>query len=263
VPPDYSASVILAAGLLVLLGLGLFVAGVASGTVALYWATVAACAVAAVLLILARRPRGAGPDEDLLSAKAARPARSAPPAAPRTDRSSAPSAPGTSAAGTHRGGTDPAPGESSAPVEGPVHAERMSPAAPPAPADEPAPSDVPAPADGRSPVREPAPQASAAVPPPSGPGTNAPAARASDDEPPMEDVEVTDLLIVVDLKDDVYVIDEHPRYHLPVCRHLVGQTAIPLPIDEARTDGFTPCGSCEPDRNLADLARARKAGRST
>src|SRR3954452_11585188 len=51
----YSAGVILAAGLLVLLGLGLFVAGVASGTTALYWATVAVCAAAAVLLLIARR----------------------------------------------------------------------------------------------------------------------------------------------------------------------------------------------------------------
>src|SRR4051794_3363417 len=56
-PPDpvsggrgYSADVILAAGLLVLLGLGLFIAGLATGTTVLYWATVGVCALAAVLL---------------------------------------------------------------------------------------------------------------------------------------------------------------------------------------------------------------------
>jgi hypothetical protein len=72
-------------------------------------------------------------------------------------------------------------------------------------------------------------------------------------------VEVTDLLMVVDLKDEVLVIDERPRYHLPGCKHLVGHTGIPLPLDEARTDGFTPCAVCAPDRNLAQRARQRKA----
>jgi hypothetical protein len=69
---------------------------------------------------------------------------------------------------------------------------------------------------------------------------------------------VTDLLLVVDLKDQVLVVDEHPRYHLEGCRFLVGRPAIPLPMDEARTDGFTPCALCAPDRTLADRERARK-----
>ena len=77
-------------------------------------------------------------------------------------------------------------------------------------------------------------------------------------EPGVEEVEVTDLLLVVDLTDEVLVVDEHPRYHLAACRHLRGRTAIPLPLDEARTDGFTPCATCAPDRNLADRERARK-----
>jgi hypothetical protein len=79
-------------------------------------------------------------------------------------------------------------------------------------------------------------------------------------EPPVEEVEVTDLLLVVDLKDEVLVVDEHPRYHLPGCRALAGGEIFPLPLDEARTDGFTPCGLCAPDRNLAERVRARKAG---
>jgi hypothetical protein len=34
-----------------------------------------------------------------------------------------------------------------------------------------------------------------------------------------------------------------------------------MPLDEARSDGFTPCGTCAPDRHLAQQARERKAGR--
>jgi hypothetical protein len=71
-------------------------------------------------------------------------------------------------------------------------------------------------------------------------------------------VEVTDLLLVVDLKDEVLVVDEQPRYHVAGCPHLAGRTTIPLPLDEARTDGFTPCGICGPDATLADRVRARK-----
>jgi len=63
---------------------------------------------------------------------------------------------------------------------------------------------------------------------------------------------------VVDLKDEVLVVDEHPRYPLPGCRFLAGRTAIPLPLDEARVDGFSPCALCTPDRHLADRERARK-----
>jgi hypothetical protein len=77
-------------------------------------------------------------------------------------------------------------------------------------------------------------------------------------DPPVEEVEVTDLLMVVDLTDEVLVIDEHPRYHLTGCVHLGGRTTIPLPLDEARADGFTPCAICAPDRTLAQRARARK-----
>ncbi len=161
---------ILAAGLLVLLGLGLFVAGILTGVTAYYWACVAACLVAAVLLIVVRRRIGK-------QMKAA----------------------------------------GKAPAKAPVAVEP-----------------------------EPAASAEAAAP-----ARNLP-------DPPVEDVEVTDLLLVVDLKDEVLVIDEHPRYHLAGCVHVAGRTTIPLPVDEARTDGFTPCAVCAPDRNLAERARARK-----
>jgi hypothetical protein len=166
--------VILAAALLVLLGLGLFVAGILTGMTALYWACVAVCVVAAILLVLTRRQMGAA------------------------TRAEAVAAPAT-----------------------PV---------------------IPVSAGGRPPrvVDEPEQQA----------------------DPPVEEVEVTDLLMVVDLTDEVLVIDERPRYHLAGCVHLSGRTAIPLPLDEARTDGFTPCAVCAPDRNLARRARERRAAGS-
>jgi hypothetical protein len=200
--------VILAAGLLVLVGLGLFVAGLATGTTLLYWATVVVCAIAAVLLVLSRRGMS-GP---------------ATPAAPAEDT-----------AGPRRSARTrevPAAGSSAEPSS-------VEPSSEPAlgPAVDSAPAAVPPPARAAAPVEE--------------------------GEPPLEEVEVTDLLLVVDLKDDVFVLDEHPRYHLAECPRLTGQDAIPLPLDEARTDGFTPCGICSPDRTMAERERARRAGRRT
>ena len=188
---------ILAAGLLVLLGLGLFLGGILTGVTALYWACVGACLVAAVLLVLARRGMSAvSPDPE--------------PAGAATQ---------ATAAGSVAGAVQPAAPERATET-----------AAAPAPVDDATTSGAPA------------------ATPPEDLG-----------EPPVEDVEVTDLLLAVDLKDEVLVVDEHPRYHLAGCVHLAGRTAIPLPHDEARTDGFTPCGVCEPDRHLADRVRARRA----
>jgi type IV secretory pathway VirB10-like protein len=237
----YSAGVILAAGLLVLLGLGMFVAGVATGTTLLYWATVVACVVAAVLLVLARREVSA----------AARPERrpstppSGGPAAAPAETSEQPAVPATAAPVP-----PPAP-----PVAEPVPPPVTGPLVAPVPPFADRPADQPP----SEPREEPA--AAAVEEEPSVPLSAADRARIDAGEPPVEDVEVTDLLLVVDLKDDVYVVDEHPRYHLVDCPRLLGQEAIPFPLDEARTDGFTPCGICEPDRHMADVARARKAGR--
>jgi hypothetical protein len=107
---------------------------------------------------------------------------------------------------------------------------------------------------------EPAPAADGAPGEPA-PADEAPSGKAPGvdlPDPGVEDVEVTDLLMVVDLKDEVLVVDEHPRYHVAGCRWLAGRETIPLPLDEARTDGFTPCAVCSPDRTLAERARARK-----
>ena len=196
---------ILAAGLLILAGLGLFVAGILTGGTVLYWGCVAACVVAGVLLIAAWRrmpaKRGAG----------------SPPAATRTsERKTTTSAPEA----TKPESTEP---ESTEPE-----------------ANEPATANPPA-------VEQ-------TAPPPAAHS----AASADLPDPGVEEVEVTDLLVIVDLTDEVLVVDEHPRYHVADCAWLAGRETIPLPLDEARTDGFTPCAVCSPDRTLAERARARR-----
>jgi hypothetical protein len=95
--------------------------------------------------------------------------------------------------------------------------------------------------------------------PAAAPAGDPPPGVGEDGEPPVEEVEVTDLLVVLDLTDEVLVIDEHPRYHLAGCPHLTGRETFALPMVEARTDGFTPCGTCAPDRNLARVERARRS----
>jgi hypothetical protein len=188
--------VILGAALLVLVALGLFVAGIATGGTAFYWGCVAVSVLAAVLLVVARRRMG-----------------------------------------RHRPAAD-GDGRVSSPDQGePVG--RLTEATAPGLAEERSGDQV-----------EPLP--AALVP--------------ADDggEPPVEEVEVSDLLLVVDVRDEVLVVDEHPRYHLADCPWLAGRTTTALPLDEARTDGFTPCGRCAPDRHHAAVERARRAeGRST
>jgi hypothetical protein len=208
--------VILGAGLLVLVGLGLFVGGVLTGSTALYWVCVGACAVAAVLLVASRR--------------------SAPAPAARL--------PATASTAKEK----PAPVEDSA--DAPPRTDSRT-RITPAPADEPADASTGAPASTHRSHR--APDLADA-------GSHH-AVPENMREPPVEEVEVTDLLLVVDLTDEVLVVDEHPRYHLDGCRYLRGKETIPLPLDEARTDGFTPCALCAPDRHLADRERARKAAR--
>ena len=170
------------AALLVLLGLGFFVAGILTGVTWLYWACVAACVMAAVLLFATHR----------------RMATSAPSSAPTTPIPPSASASGTAPAAETPSGAVPSGVAPTAPVAG--HGSRDAPA------------DL--------------------------------------GEPPVEEVEVL-------------VVDEHPRYHLAGCAHLAGRTAIPLPLDEARTDGFTPCGVCRPDATLADRVRAKKGNASS
>jgi hypothetical protein len=266
--------VILGAALLVLVALALFISGVVTGVTTLYWACVAVSAVAAVLLVVARRtlgrPAAAAPERAGQGALRERPER-----AERRDpeeRREPEERPQPVVAVTD---DDPvASGEPLPPREdaGPVlaeqperydalprHDERPSVAEPfePAARDEYSPPDTYAepawpPADGGIPTARHA-SRNDEQPPAAGAGPLA--------DPPAEEVEVTDLLLVVDLTDEVLVIDEHPRYHLAGCPHLAGQEPIPLPMDEARTDGFTPCAVCAPDRHLAERERGRRTER--
>lgn len=243
---------IVAAALLVLAGLGLFVAGLLTEVTAFYWACVAACVVAAVVLYLARR-RMATPVP-------------APTAAVPAGAAAVPT-PGGGAVGRHAGAAGASAASTSASTATPAPAEQVAPAAaavaessavvsgPPAAVPDAAPA-VPAPAVAATP--DPSAGAATARAGSSGAGrSSSPADHRDAGEPPVEEVEVTDLLLVVDLKDEVLVVDEHPRYHVEGCRHLSGQETIPIPLDEARTDGFTPCGACRPDATLADRVRSR------
>ncbi len=242
------------AALLLLAGLGLFVGGVLTGTTALYWACVGVCALAAVLLMAARRP----------AEPTAAPASPPPAAASVPPRASEPEPPRSTSPAAEPGA------EPAQPVEPARRAEVPEPPGRAEPTDC---QDLPGPAAPRRVGDE-------ELPPVTGETTagrrawgaggrrhrgahsapDVPSARPSGTagEPGVEEVEVTDLLLVVDLTDEVLVVDEHPRYHLAGCRYLHGRETIPLPLDEARTDGFTPCGICTPDRNLAERERARR-----
>jgi hypothetical protein len=75
-------------------------------------------------------------------------------------------------------------------------------------------------------------------------------------EPGEEQTDATDLLVVSDLRFEVRVVDEHPRYHLSQCSFLLDKPTLPLPVAEARQLGFTPCARCGPDATLAARHRA-------
>lgn len=79
---------------------------------------------------------------------------------------------------------------------------------------------------------------------------------SADEEPPEEDTDAADLLVVADLVDEVRVLDERPRYHLSSCSWLAGRPSLGLPVQEARQLQFTPCAVCTPDRVLVRKSRA-------
>jgi hypothetical protein len=216
--------VILAAAVLVVAALGLFGWGIATGATALYWACVAVAAGAAVLLVVARlRMRAAAPEAVPDAARS-----------PARDRRTVP----------HHAGRTPVPGAVTAPAQRRDAAHGGAEA-------------YAAAATGNETAE------SVSAPEPGGTVPVAAGAPAGGDagDPPVEEVEVSDLLLVVDLHDEVLVVDEHPRYHVAGCTWLAGREAVPLPVDEARTDGFTPCGVCTPDRSLAEVERARRSAR--
>ncbi|MEV6606388.1 hypothetical protein [Kutzneria sp. NPDC051319] len=82
-------------------------------------------------------------------------------------------------------------------------------------------------------------------------GTN----RDDQQEPAEEDTDAADALVVSELTDEVLVLDERPRYHLAACDWVGERPTIPLPVNEARQLGFTPCAVCAPDATLAAATR--------
>ncbi len=173
------------AALLVLLGLGLFVAGVLTGGTAFYWACVAACLGAAVPALRRAAADGRGS---------------------QTRRTGSPGESGDRPEGAEATDGGPAAATRRRRTAACRACEHMA---------------------G---VRRRASRAAA---------KNLP-------DPPVEEVEVTDLLLVVDLKDEVLVVDEQPRYHLAGCVHLRGRTPIPLPLDEARPTASRRAPSARP-----------------
>ncbi|WP_100498628.1 hypothetical protein [Geodermatophilus chilensis] len=267
---------VLVAGLLVLLGLGLFVGGIVTGTTALYWGCVAACGGAAVVLVVARlrMAREAGDFERRASETPAR----AEPAGARAPGTAQEPVVSTADSGPAREPGVRAPERPHEPA-GATAVRTPEPALAQAPVESPAAPSAARPAESEPgpPVEQPAadaaaekPASAAAAPVGNGHPPEAPPARRgahepreapvdpATGEPGEEDVEVTDLLLVVDLADEVLVVDEHPRYHLAGCPFLEGREGIGLPMVEARTDGFTPCGTCRPVRHLADTERSRR-----
>jgi hypothetical protein len=257
--------VILAAALLVLLGLALFVGGVLTKITVLYWLCVVACVVAGVFLVGARarmsraagRARPAGTPSSAGAEPAGAPATGA-------DAPTGPQQAVTATAVQPIPAYEPESANTFVPEPAPTTESPASTTEPPTPPTDESARDA---VEAEEPATEHFSRlAAAAAHEPPSTGAHAPRGVAgtagdSSGEPPVEEVEVTDLLIVVDLRDEVLVIDEHPRYHLPGCRAVRERETILLPLDEARADGFTPCAWCGPDGTLAQRERSRRHGR--
>jgi hypothetical protein len=82
-----------------------------------------------------------------------------------------------------------------------------------------------------------------------------------DEEPAEEQTHDADRKLIAELDAEVLVVDEHPRYHLAECGWLEGRATIPLPVNEARVLGFTPCARCGPDARFAADRRGKRAFR--
>jgi hypothetical protein len=76
------------------------------------------------------------------------------------------------------------------------------------------------------------------------------------DEPSAQLVSPASAARVAMLSTEVLVVDGRPRYHVSGCVHLLSRETEPIPVGEAVELGFTPCGLCEPDSAL--LADARR-----
>nr|WP_221471701.1 hypothetical protein [Amycolatopsis umgeniensis] len=74
-------------------------------------------------------------------------------------------------------------------------------------------------------------------------------------DPGEEKSDPADVAVVSELETEVVVVDEYPRYHVTTCAWLETRDTIPLGIGEARQLGFTPCGLCTPDAEIAGQHR--------
>ena len=84
----------------------------------------------------------------------------------------------------------------------------------------------------------------------------APAAQASGEQAGDPAVATSDI--------DVLVIDGQPRYHLAGCSAVIGNgRAEPIPLSQALEDGFIPCPTCTPPRELAGEIGVRPADEGT
>lgn len=88
---------------------------------------------------------------------------------------------------------------------------------------------------------------------PSGPE---PGSGEAEGAPAEEESASEDLAVVAELDDEVLVVDEYPRYHLADCSWLADRATITISVREARALGFTACGRCTPDAQLAAGHRA-------
>jgi len=231
------------AAALLLAAVGLLATGIAQGSSVLEWASFAASGLAVLVLVVGelRRRRRRAPGADTR---------------PHPDPHPDPH-------------PEPEPEPRPEPAAGALAEVAPSGAVPVVPADDGRPPRVPGPQTGRHWAPDPDPDpdvqpiSAPSVPPPLTRVPVQPVAAAvpagPDGEPPAEEVEFTDLLMIMDLSDEVLVVDEHPRYRLTGCPYVAGVAVIPVPMDQARLDGFTPCGTCAPDRTLAARERARRS----
>lgn len=247
--------------LLVLVSLGLLIAGLAWASQVLVWASITASLLAGLCLafaVLRRRPPEAEEDETRLLRSTVEDASTSAPAthggsavedpAGSDHTTSIPIEPGPSAsANGGRGGTVPVGGvwtdprgvREAAPPVGPDHD-----AVPPEATGVSGPPGVPGAASVRGAAGRDRPAKDADYPDPPG-------------EPPAEQVSATNALrLVPSAAAMVVVVDGRPRYHLLDCPHLAGRQAVSLPFSEAREAGFTPCSMCKPDTHLVQRAQA-------
>lgn len=281
---------IVASLLLILLSVGLLVAGVLSGSNLLIICTIGVVVLAAIVLIIGVRTNAgtSRPADDetgqfpLVSARGRRPGRrgsdedrgrpvrggaatsaSATAMATRGAKSTKRRPAGVTGAGAPSAVGGPT-------VALPIAAPVLEEAAERDPAETANPADMPArPVGGRGAARVPAQGApSRSVPimaaegkvnradapsvPPAVPVVMEETQYDEDppDEPSAQLTPAADVARIATLKTEVIVVDGRPRYHLRDCVHLHARRSEPLPVSEAIELGFTPCGLCEPDSAL-------------